>query len=39
MTSTLTKNPIQTDKLPAGGTNPDQFDVLEAWYPIHSKNF
>ena len=35
MTSTLTKNPIETNKLPAGGTNPNQFDVLEAWYPIH----
>ncbi|BAY83242.1 pheophorbide a oxygenase [Calothrix parasitica NIES-267] len=38
MTSTLTKNSIQTEKLPAGGTNPNQFDVLEAWYPIHYIN-
>ncbi len=35
MTSTLTKNPIKTNQLPAGGTDPNQFDVLEAWYPIH----
>ena len=35
MTSILTKNSIETNKLPAGGTNPNQFDVLEAWYPIH----
>lgn len=33
--TTLIKNPIKTDKIPAGGTNPNQFDVLEAWYPIH----
>ena len=35
MTSTLTKNSSKTEKFPAGGTNPNQFDVLEAWYPIH----
>ncbi|MGB3642150.1 MAG: Rieske 2Fe-2S domain-containing protein [Rivularia sp. (in: cyanobacteria)] len=35
MTSTLTKNSNKTEKLPAGGTNPNKFDVLEAWYPIH----
>ncbi|MEM9923160.1 MAG: Rieske 2Fe-2S domain-containing protein [Cyanobacteria bacterium P01_D01_bin.50] len=35
MTSTLTKNSIETNKIPAGGTNPNKFDVLEAWYPIH----
>ncbi len=35
MTSTLTKTSNKNDKLPAGGTNPNQFDVLEAWYPIH----
>ena len=33
--TTLTKNPIKTNQLPAGGTDPNQFDVLEAWYPIH----
>jgi len=38
MTSTLTKNSTEIDKLPAGGTNPNQFDVLEAWYPIHYVN-
>ena len=35
MTSTITKNTSEINKLPAGGTNPNQFDVLEAWYPIH----
>jgi phenylpropionate dioxygenase-like ring-hydroxylating dioxygenase large terminal subunit len=34
MTSTLTKTSNKTEQLP-GGTNPNQFDVLEAWYPIH----
>jgi phenylpropionate dioxygenase-like ring-hydroxylating dioxygenase large terminal subunit len=34
MTSTLTKS-IEINQIPAGGTNPNQFDVLEAWYPIH----
>ncbi|MEM6752093.1 MAG: Rieske 2Fe-2S domain-containing protein [Cyanobacteria bacterium P01_C01_bin.38] len=38
MTSTLTKNSTETNKLPAGGTNPNQFEVLEAWYPIHYIN-
>ncbi|MEM7715274.1 MAG: Rieske 2Fe-2S domain-containing protein [Cyanobacteria bacterium P01_A01_bin.68] len=38
MTSTLTKNSTEIDKLPAGGTNPNKFDVLEAWYPIHYIN-
>ena len=35
MTSILTKNPSEANKLTAGGTNPNKFDVLEAWYPIH----
>ncbi len=35
MTSTLTKTSNKTNQLPAGGTDPNQFDVLEAWYPIH----
>lgn len=38
MTSTLTKNSTETNQIPAGGTNPNQFDVLEAWYPIHYIN-
>lgn len=34
----LTEAPIsipQFNLLPAGGSNPDRFDVKEAWYPVH----
>ena len=31
----LLNNNIGASEIPAGGTNPNRFDIKEAWYPIH----
>ena len=32
---TLENNNTEIGEIPAGGTDPNRFDVKEAWYPIH----